>query len=71
MTDCTRIFDYMQTHGSITSYEAVTELGCIDLRRRITDPTRAGVNIVKTWRKGVDRFGERTRYIEYSLGVEV
>lgn len=71
MTDCTRILDYMKEHGSITSYEAVTELGCIDLRRRITDITRAGHAIRKCWRDGIDRYGKKTRYMEYSLEVQV
>lgn len=67
MTDCARILEYMQTHGSITTYKAVMEIGCNSLSRRITDIIRAGTPITKTWHNGIDRYGNKTRYLEYSL----
>lgn len=67
MTQCARILEYMREHGSITTSEAVNELGCNSLSRRITDLTSAGYNIVKTWQDGVNRWGDKTRYLEYRL----
>lgn len=67
MTDCTRILDYMQEHGSITGYQATNELHIMDYRKRISEIIRDGVNIRKIWKTHTNEDGKTSRFIEYSL----
>ena len=38
-----RVLDYMERHGSITSLEAVNDLGVMELPRRICDLKERGI----------------------------
>lgn len=42
-TQCERILDYISDFGSITSFEAMRDLGCMRLASRICDLKRQGI----------------------------
>jgi hypothetical protein len=67
MTQCERILRYMRDNGSITSAEAMSELGIMRLASRIADLKQMGIEVVAQTEKGLNRFGERTRFTRYSL----
>lgn len=66
-TQCERIIQYMQDFGSITSAEAMTELGVYRLASRINDLKRRGYLIKKETAKAKNRYGETTHFARYSL----
>lgn len=68
MTQCERIIAYINTHGSITSKEAIEELGILRLASRINDLKADGWPIITTTEYGKNRFGERTHFAKYTLG---
>lgn len=70
MSDCTRVLDYMKSHGHITTFEAFSEFGCTRLPSRIHDLRKAGYNIAKRTEYGVDRWGEKSHWAVYSLEVQ-
>lgn len=67
MTDCTRILDYMQEHGSITGYQATNELHIMDYRKRISELRQSGISIRTVWKTHENAAGKRSRFYEYSL----
>lgn len=67
MTDKERVLKYMEEHGSITPWEAITEFGCTRLGAQIWDLKRDGHSITSKLETGVDRHGEPTRYARYTL----
>lgn len=71
MTQCERILEYMETHGSITPIEATIQLGVIDLARTISYMRRHGHDdIVGVRESGVNRFGDKVNYCRYSIRKE-
>ena len=67
LTQCQRIIQYIKDFGSITSAEAMTELGVYRLASRINDLKRRGYLIRKETAKGKNRYGEPTHFARYSL----
>lgn len=67
MSQCERIVQYINQHGSITPLEAVNDLGCMRLASRITDLKQRGVNVISEWEEGKNRRGEKTRYKRYFI----
>ena len=67
MTQCERILEYMQTHGSITQIEATEKCGCTRLAARISDLQNQGYGIEREFEKGKNRFNESTHYMRYRL----
>lgn len=68
MTQCQRIMQAIEDHGSITSMEAF-EMGITRLASRIHDLRRAGVNINSEMVSGKNRYGETIHYSRYSKAV--
>ena len=66
MTQGQRILEYIDTHGSITPFEAFMELGVTKLATRISELRRDGEQIQKRYVTGQNRFGEKIQYMEYS-----
>lgn len=66
-TQCERILDYFNDFGSITSLEAMRDLGCMRLASRICDLKRKGYRFVTKTEKGENRYGEPTKYFRYFL----
>lgn len=63
-----RILEYMEEFGSITPLEALKDLGIMRLASRISDLKSRGYNIIMEYERGVNRFGEKTKYARYRLG---
>jgi hypothetical protein len=67
ITQKERVLDYMKRTGSITAYEAIKELGILQLSARLVELERAGYRFSKSCEKAKNRFGEPVRYIRYRL----
>lgn len=67
MTQCDRIVQYMQDNGSITSWEAMKELGCMRLASRIHDLREMGIGIEKEMVSARNRYGESVSFARYRL----
>ena len=65
MTQGERIIAYMDTHGTITPFEAFTELGITKLATRISELRRGGEKIEKKYITVRNRFGEDVQVMEY------
>lgn len=66
-TQCERIIDYITEFGSITSLDAMKDLGCMRLASRIHDLKLQGYHIIKRSETGKNRYGEATSYVRYFL----
>lgn len=62
---CQRILRYLEDHNVIDPLAALTELGIMRLAARISDLEKAGYLFEHEMVDGVNRFGERIRYMEY------
>lgn len=63
-----RVLNWIRSNGSITSVTAFNKLGITQLPKRIWNLKRRGYKIKTEWREGKNRFGEKVRFCEYSLG---
>ena len=66
-TQANRVLAYIEEHGSITQFEAFTELGIMRLASRISDLRRIGVQIESKTEKVENKFGETCHVKRYSL----
>ncbi len=66
-----RIEAYMRTHGSITSLEAMQELGVMRLASRISDMQKDGLRINKETVRVLNRYGEKCSVAKYSLAETI
>lgn len=62
-----RIMQYMHDFGSISSFEAMRDLGVMRLASRISDMRSMGVRITSTWESSKNRYGESVSYKRYRL----
>ena len=67
LTQCERIIDYMNQFGSISSFEAFTDLGIVRLASRIHDLKGQGYNITSEMKTSKNRFGETVFFKVYRL----
>lgn len=68
MTQCERIIRHLEDFGTITSATAMQEYGIYRLASRISDLKKQGVPIKTEMIKGKNRYGEPTKFAQYSLG---
>ena len=66
-TQFERILKYLEEHKTITTAQAMNELGIYRLASRINDLRRRGYSIKKETVKGTNRYGETVRFAQYSL----
>lgn len=64
------IIQYMNDFGSITPWQAFTDLGCTKLATRISELIKDGVEINKKTVVTKNRYGKRVYFTSYSLGGE-
>lgn len=64
---CERIVQYMKDFKTITSAEAMTELGVYRLASRINDLRKQGIAIHKETVSAKNRYGETVHFAQYSL----
>lgn len=67
MTQTEKVLNYLETHDSITQYDAFRELGIMRLASRISDLKQAHFPIVKKMKTVIARDGTKTKVAEYSL----
>jgi len=65
-----RIIRYLKSHGTITSLEAMNELGVMRLASRISNLRQQGHKITSQYVSRMNRFGETCRVKQYTLGDE-
>lgn len=67
-TQCTRVYQYLEKHGTLTCWEAWNKLGVASLTSRISQLNkREGITIKKRWVNTVNQFNEPTKYAEYFI----
>lgn len=66
-TQCERIVEYMNKHGSITQLQAYVDIGCWRLASRISDLRKQGYAIKREMIKVKNRYGESVPVARYSL----
>lgn len=67
MTQRERVIRYIKDFGSITSFQAYTDLGITQLGARIFELKQEGYNFKTQSKKSKNRYGESVHFIEYSL----
>ena len=70
MTQKDAIINYIEEHGSITPMDAFEALGITKLATRVSEIIRDGIPVYKSWEEGENRYGEKVRFMRYSLGEE-
>lgn len=66
MTQTQRVLEYIREFGSITTFEAVRDLGVMRLSARIADLRNAGFEIISEQQAVKNRFGETCYVAKYS-----
>lgn len=61
-----RILNYIKDFGSITTFEAFTELGCTRLSEYIRQ-LRLEYKILDKWIASTNRYGEKVQFKKYWL----
>ena len=70
MTQCERLIEYLQLHGSITQIEALNKLGIMRLASRISDLRKQGYKITSEMVVVKNRWDESCCIANYKLGDE-
>lgn len=70
MTQQERIIQYIKENGSITSWEAIKELGCTRLAGQIFSLEKKGYRFDHHTQYAVNRYGEPTHFAMYTLVKE-
>lgn len=66
-TQCERIIKYIEDFGSITSLDAMKDLGVMRLASRINEIKKMGYVIKAVTEKGKNRYQEPTHYTRYFI----
>ncbi len=66
-----KVLKYINDYGSITSWEAYSDLGIMQLGARIDGLQKDGYSFKKEWEQKLNRYGEPVRFIKYSLSEVV
>lgn len=67
ITQKDRVLQFIRDFGSITSWQAYSELGCTQLATRISELKEIGYEFTKKRITTKNRYGESTHYDEYRL----
>jgi len=67
MKQTERILRHLRDHGSLSSLEAMQEYGCMRLASRINDLRNQGYQIETSYQRGVNRYGESTKFARYVM----
>ena len=66
-TQCSRLVSYIEMYGSISTMQAIVELGIINPSARVMELRAAGINVITTITEGRNRFDEPCRYAVYTI----
>lgn len=67
MSHATDVIEYIRDHGSITTKQAMEDLGCYRLSARIYDIRAVGINVQKDMVEVMNRKGETCRVARYTI----
>lgn len=67
MTKTQAVLDWLKTHASISSMEAIKQFGATRLSAIIFNLKRKGYNIETVTCEGTDRFGNKMQFARYYL----
>ena len=67
MSQATEIIDFIKSHGSITTKQAVDFLGCYRLASRVHDIRSMGINVQKEMITVQNRHGGNCRVARYFI----
>lgn len=67
MTQCDRILRHLESGGSLTAAQAISEYGIYRLASCINDLKKQGIPIRKRQGKSKNRYGENVTFAEYYL----
>lgn len=62
-----RIVNYIREFGSISSWEAYSDLGITQLGARIDQVKKEGYEVRTKWESSTNRYGEKVDYKRYYL----
>lgn len=62
-----KVLDYLAENKSITVQECIKKIGTTELRKIISNLKEKGFIICDIWEKGVNRYGDSTRYKRYFI----
>lgn len=68
-TQCERIIQYLRDFGTITSAQAMEDLGVFRLASRISELKSSGWEIERKMIRKMNRYGEPVHFAQYSLAV--
>ena len=66
---CEKVIQYMRDFGSITSAQAIVDLGVYRLSARISELKANGWDIERKMIKDTNRYGETVFFAEYNIAV--
>lgn len=66
-TQCGRLMNYIEKHGSISTMQAIIELGIVNPSARVRELRAAGVKVITTMTESRNRFDEPVRYAVYTI----
>ena len=64
------LLDYLNSHGSITCFEAAFELGIMQLSARVIDLEKRGYVVPREWHHGQARNGRKWAVMRYLRPVK-
>lgn len=67
MTQRERVIQYIKDFGSITAWEAMKELGIMQLAARMCELKDEGYEFLKSTEKGTNRYGDPCHWTRYRL----
>ena len=67
MNQRNRIIRYLKDFGSITAYEAVSELGILQLSSRLGELEKMGYSFERERLTRKNRYGEKVTFMRYSF----
>ena len=65
MTQCDRVIQYIRDFGSISTREAMLDIGCMRLASRICDLKDKGYDFNDKWEYGKNRYGKKVKWKRY------
>lgn len=64
---CERVLQYMHDFRDITTFQAITDIGCLRLASRISELRKKGYNIIDERIAVKNRYGEKCYIKRYRL----
>lgn len=65
-----KVKEHLEDKGNITSWEAIERYRATRLSAIIFNLRKRGYNIKSNWQEGLDKEGNKSRYVRYELDEE-